>query len=73
MTIKIHVIPNAKKNEIVGQYGDMVKIKIQAPAIDNKANGMLIKFLAKHYKVSKANVTIIKGFTGRNKVVSIDR
>ncbi|GHU47080.1 hypothetical protein FACS1894218_0740 [Bacilli bacterium] len=73
MTIKIHVIPNAKKTALVGEYGDMIKIKVQASAIDNKANEMIIKFLARIYKVGKTSVTIIKGFTTRNKVVIIDR
>ncbi|GHU30576.1 hypothetical protein FACS1894166_00480 [Bacilli bacterium] len=73
MTIKIHVIPNAKKTEMVGEYADMIKIKVKAPAVDNKANEMLIKFLAKHYQVSRASVTIIRGFTSRNKVIAIDR
>ena len=44
--IKIRVVPNAPKSAAAGAYGDGVKIKIKAPAMDGKANAELIKFLA---------------------------
>ena len=45
---KVRVVPNAPKNVCVGEYGDAVKIKISAQAMDGKANAELIKFLSKN-------------------------
>ncbi len=70
--IKIRVIPNAPKNMCVGEYGEAVKIKIAAQAMDGKANAELIKFLAKTLDISRANVRICSGETARDKLVEID-
>ena len=45
--LKIRAVPNAPKSHCAGAYGDGVKIKIAAPAMDGKANAELIKYLAK--------------------------
>ncbi|OGT27144.1 MAG: hypothetical protein A3I77_00465 [Gammaproteobacteria bacterium RIFCSPLOWO2_02_FULL_42_14] len=41
-TVKIYLQPGAKKSEICGKHGEYIKIKIQAPPIDGKANEALI-------------------------------
>ncbi len=74
MRLKLRVVPNAPKSEIVGSYGDdgALKVKLKAPPVDGKANAELIEFLAKTYKVQKGKIAIISGHTCRNKVVEID-
>ncbi len=70
--IKIRVVPNAPKSECVGPYGDAVKIKIAAQAVDGKANAELVKFLSKTLKVPKKAITIVTGDTSRDKLVEIE-
>ena len=74
MRLKLRVVPNAPKSEIVGSYGEdgALKIKLKAPPVDGKANTELIEFLSKAYKVQKGKIAIISGLTGRNKVVEIE-
>ncbi|MBP7652329.1 YggU family protein [Candidatus Dependentiae bacterium] len=61
--MKIKVKANAGKNEIIGFMDqDTLKIKIKAPAVDNKANKELISFLSKTMNLSKNNIEIISGF-----------
>jgi len=67
----LHVQPNARKNEIVGLHGDALKVKIAAPAADNKANAALIAFLSETLDIPKSIITIRHGATGRRKVVEI--
>ena len=69
--IKIRVVPNAPKSECVGAYGDAVKIKIAAQAMDGKANTELIKFLSKKLKISRNDIEICTGETSRDKLVEI--
>lgn len=69
--IKIRVVPNAPKSECVGEYGDAIKIKIAAQAMDGKANTELIKFLAKKLGISRNDIEICTGETSRDKLVEI--
>lgn len=71
LTLTLHVQPGAKKNEIAGIHGDALKVRIAAPATDNKANAALIEFLAVTLGVPKSAVAIRQGATSRRKVVEI--
>ncbi len=44
--LRVHIVPNAKVDSIAGEYGDAVKIKLCAPAVEGKANAALVRFLA---------------------------
>ena len=71
LTLTLHVQPNAKESSIVGLHGDALKVRIAAPAVDNKANVALIEFLGEAFGVPKSAVTIRRGATGPRKVVEI--
>ncbi|MNC90733.1 hypothetical protein D3C83_68680 [compost metagenome] len=63
--------PGSRKNGIAGTHGDALKIRIAAPAVDNKANAALIEFLSETLGVPKSSIAIRHGATGRRKVVEI--
>ncbi len=69
--IIVRVQPNARKNEIVGFQGDVLRIKIAAPPVNGKANRALIVFLSEVLGISKSNLDIDKGETAKTKVVRI--
>jgi uncharacterized protein (TIGR00251 family) len=71
LTLTLHVQPAARKSGIAGIHGDALKIRIAAPASDNKANGALVEFLGEILGVPKSAITIRRGATGRRKVVEI--
>lgn len=72
MILDLHVQPGAKRSEFAGQHGERVKIRLAAPAVDNKANEALIDFLAEHYGVPRRNVRIASGLKSRQKRVLIE-
>ena len=73
MPIKIKVLPRSAKSEVVGEMADgVLKIKLTTPPVDGKANEELIKLLAKHFKVSKSSIEILKGLKSKNKIVEIN-
>jgi uncharacterized protein len=72
MKIKVRVIPGAKENKLVHQTDGSLRAYVTAPPIEGAANKVLIKMLAKKYKVTKSEVEIIKGLTSRDKLVRID-
>ena len=69
ITFTILVQPRSAKNMIVGLHGEALKIKLTAPPVDNAANKMCIKFLAKILGVSKSQIQIISGHTNRTKKI----
>jgi uncharacterized protein (TIGR00251 family) len=66
-TLRLRVIPNARRNEVVGEYGDAVKIKIAAPALEGKANEAIRGFLAERLGVSVRAVEFVSGEKSRDK------
>ena len=71
MIIEVHIQPNSNENEIVSKENNIFKIKIKAPAIENKANNELIKFLSKEFKVEKSLITIKSGKNSKTKLINI--
>jgi uncharacterized protein len=71
LTLMLHVQPNAKKSEIAGPHGDALKVKVAAPAMDNKANAALIELLSEMLGVPKSAIVVRHGATGRRKVIEI--
>jgi uncharacterized protein (TIGR00251 family) len=70
--LRVYIQPRASKNEIVGAYDDKLKIRLTAPAIEDKANKALITFLAKEFNVAKAAVKIVSGEHNRTKLLRIE-
>lgn len=71
VTFNVKVIPRAKREEIVGVENDAVKIRLNAPPVEGRANEALVKFLARALDVPRANVEIVRGETSRTKVVRV--
>ena len=71
LRIAVHVQPGARVSEVVGESGDALKIRLQAPPVDGKANAELIKLVAAHFDVAKAAVNIKSGAASRVKHVMI--
>jgi len=70
--ILLHVQPGASRNEVVSFTGGVLRVRIAAPPVRDKANKELIAFLSQILGVSKGALAIIKGHTSKNKVIAID-
>ena len=69
--LDIYLQPNAKKSALSGEHGGLIKIKVNSPPVDGKANEELILFLSKFLKIPKSFIKIISGETSRIKKISI--
>ncbi|MDR1696986.1 MAG: DUF167 domain-containing protein [Rickettsiales bacterium] len=69
MKINVRVTPGAKKNSV--SDSDSVRVWTTARATDGHANTAVVKLLATHFGVAKSRVKIVRGATGRDKVVEI--
>ncbi|HJN16711.1 MAG TPA: DUF167 domain-containing protein [Armatimonadota bacterium] len=70
-TLKIRVIPRARRNDITGWRDEALVVRLTAPPLDGAANKLLRRFLAKRLGVRPGDVEIIKGERSRNKVLRI--
>jgi uncharacterized protein (TIGR00251 family) len=70
--IRIHTIPGARVERLVVEETGQVKVWINAPAIDGRANRRLIQFLSDRLGVGRSRISIVKGAGGRIKTLDID-
>lgn len=68
----MRVHPNAPRNEVAGFSGGVLRVRVAAPPVKDKANKELVAFLSQILGVSKGALTIIKGRASKNKVIAID-
>lgn len=69
--IDVRVQPRSSRSEIAGTHGERLRIRLQAPPVDGRANAALVEFLATTFDVPRACVSIEHGLAGRDKRVRI--
>ena len=69
--LNVHLQHGAKSSALAGVHGDALKIRIAAPAVDNKANTALVVFLSILLNVPANNVRICSGLHSRRKRIEI--
>jgi uncharacterized protein len=67
----VRVQPRASRDEISGVMNGAMKMRLQAPALEDRANEALVEFLAGLLKTPKAAVRILSGERSRNKRIEI--
>ena len=70
-TVTVRVQPRSSRNEVSGLSGGVLRIRLTAPAVENRANEALVRFLAEALDVPRARVEIVAGDRGRNKIVRV--
>jgi uncharacterized protein len=72
VTLAVRAQPGARKTAIVGVYGEgdaaQLKIAVQAPPVEGRANEALVAFLAETFGVPKKSAELVSGELSRNKV-----
>lgn len=69
--LAVRVQPRASKTEISGVLDGALKMRLQAPALEDRANEALCEFLAQLLKTPKSAVRIVSGHRSRSKRVEI--
>ena len=60
MLIRVYVTPNAKQARVVKVSEDYFEVWVDERAADGRANKKLLEILAKHFKIPKSRITILK-------------
>jgi len=67
----VRVQTRASKDEIAGEMGGALKVRLRAPAVEDRANEALVEFLADLLKTSRSAVSILSGERSRVKRIEI--
>jgi len=75
VTLAVRAQPGAKKTSIAGIYGEgatsQIKVAVQAPPIEGRANSALVAFLADFFSIPKSSIELISGELSRSKVFKL--
>ena len=71
VVFSVRLQPRASRDEVVGELEGALKIRVQAPAVEGRANEGLIDFLAQLLNLPKSAVRILSGERSRIKRVEI--
>jgi uncharacterized protein (TIGR00251 family) len=69
--LRLTVVPGAQRTQVVGLYGDRLKIRLAAPPEKGAANRELIAFLARALDLPKTSLKLTQGSGSRSKVVAV--
>ena len=69
--IQVKVNTSAKAPSIK-QVGEILEVRFKAVREKGQANKKLIALMAKHFNVSKSQITILRGHTSTHKLIQIN-
>jgi uncharacterized protein len=67
----VRVQPRASRTALTGTVGDALKLSVNAPALEDKANTAVIEYFAEIFAVPRNAVQLVAGDRSRNKVIRI--
>ncbi len=69
--IEVHVKPRSRTQGVEVRSDGVWIVRVNAPAVDGKANAALVDVLAEYLACPRRLVTILSGHTSRHKRVEI--
>ncbi|HET9694364.1 MAG TPA: DUF167 family protein [Steroidobacteraceae bacterium] len=67
LLLEVRVQPRASRTEFAGLVGERLRVRLNAPPVDGRANAALVEFVADACDLPRARVTLDRGLTGRDK------
>jgi uncharacterized protein len=68
---QVRLQPRASRDEIAGVIAGALKVRVQAPPLEDRANVALCEYLAELLKTPKSAVRILAGERSRSKRIEI--
>jgi uncharacterized protein (TIGR00251 family) len=69
--IRVKVIPRSSRTEIAESETGIYRVKLTAPSVEGRANKALIALLSEKLGISKRDIEIVSGETGRLKTIRV--
>ncbi|MGC2201291.1 MAG: DUF167 domain-containing protein [Stellaceae bacterium] len=76
MQIEIRLSPGAKASRLTGIADGaggrrVIRASVVSPPEDGRANEALLKLLARSWRLPRRDLSIVRGFTSRNKAIYV--
>src|ERR1700687_2165654 len=71
VTFPVRLQPRASRDEIAGEMGGALKVRLRAPPVEDRANEALVEFLAQLLKTPRSAVRMLSGERSRTKRIEI--
>lgn len=71
-TLALWIQPGARKTEPMGIFDDKLKLRLNAPPVEGKANTALIKYLSKTLAIRQSKISLQGGELSRHKTIRIE-
>lgn len=72
LDIPLHVQTRSRRTEIAGYFNGALKLKVQAPPVDDAANDAIVRFFSDLLAVPKSRISIAAGPKSRDKILRIE-
>lgn len=69
--IAVRVQPRASRDEVLGWRDGVLRVRVTAPPVEGAANVALVTLVAGALGVKPSAVRLLRGQTGRDKLVSV--
>jgi uncharacterized protein (TIGR00251 family) len=67
LLLRVRAMPNAGRSEVVGVRSGELVVKVQAPALEGRANRELLRVVASRLGISRSSVELVSGESSRHK------
>jgi len=71
VSLRVRVRPRAPRDELAGEKGGALVVRLTAPPVEGEANAALVRFLARALGLPASAVAIAQGARGRDKVLIV--
>ena len=67
--VDLYVQPRAGRNELVGLFGEELKVRLTSPPVDGAANRLCVEYFSKLTGLSRSDVIMTSGDKSRHKTL----
>lgn len=72
LELRVQVQTRCKQEGIAGPAGGLLRVRVNAPPVEGKANRRLLSILAEAFGVAGSRVRVVHGATSRRKLLRIE-
>lgn len=70
--IQVTVVPNSSQSCITGVNEGIIRLKLNSPPIDGRANKEVVAFFSKFFRIPKSAIKIIRGEKSKLKTLQLN-
>lgn len=72
ISLSLHVQPGARRPRVIGEHGGRLKVAVNAPPLDGRANAAVIALLAERLGVRASMLHVAAGESSRDKRIDLE-